>query len=164
MTVRTLASGVIFCSALLLGAPAQAQYVQAGALVCNLSGSIGMVVASRKAMACSFRNSRGNIELYDGVITRVGLDIGVTTGGEMVWSVLAPSGDLQRFALAGGYAGASGEASLGAGMGANVLVGGSDRSVALQPVSLQGQTGLNLALGVASLELVPADPPPQRRQ
>jgi hypothetical protein len=123
-----------------------------------------MVVASRKAMACSFRNSRGNIELYDGVITRVGLDIGVTTGGEMVWSVLAPSGDLQRFALAGGYAGASGEASFGAGMGANVLVGGSDRSVALQPVSLQGQTGLNLALGVASLELVPADPSPQRRQ
>ena len=164
MSVRTLALGVILSSALVLGAPAQAQYVQAGALVCNLSGSIGMIVASRKAMACSFRNSRGNIELYDGVITRVGLDIGVTSGGEMVWSVLAPSGDLQRFALAGAYGGASGEASVGAGFGANVLVGGSDRSVALQPVSVQGQTGLNLALGVASLELVPADPGPQQRR
>ena len=82
----------------------------------------------------------------------------------MVWSVLAPSGDLQRFALAGAYGGASGEASVGAGFGANVLVGGSDRSVALQPLSLQGQTGLNLALGVASLELVPADPGPQQRR
>ena len=123
-----------------------------------------MVVASRKAMACSFRNSRGDIQLYEGVITRVGLDIGVTSGGEMVWSVLAPSGDLQRFALAGAYGGASGEASVGAGFGANVLVGGSDRSVALQPVSVQGQTGLNLALGVASLELVPADSGPQQRR
>jgi hypothetical protein len=147
----------------LLGSEAQAQYVQAGALTCNLSGSIGMVVASRKAMACSFRNSRGNLELYDGVITRIGLDIGATSGGEMVWSVFAPSGNLQRFALAGAYGGASGEASFGPGIGANVLVGGSDRSVALQPVSLQGQTGVNLALGIASLELVPADPPPQRR-
>ena len=147
----------------LLGSEAQAQNVQVGALTCNLSGSIGMVVASRKAMACSFRNSRGNMELYDGVITRVGLDIGATSGGQMVWSVFAPSGNLQRFALAGAYGGASGEASFGAGVGANVLVGGSDRSVALQPVSLQGQTGVNLALGVASLELVPADPPPQRR-
>jgi hypothetical protein len=77
--------------------------------------------------------------------------------------VFAPSGRLERFALAGGYAGASGEASLGAGVGANVLIGGSNRSVALQPLSVQGQTGVNLALGVASLELIPANPPPRRR-
>ena len=163
MTVRTLASAVVLSGALMAASGAQAQYVQAGALTCNLSGSIGMIVGSRKAMACSFRNSRGNIELYDGVITRLGLDLGATSGGRMVWSVLAPSGRLERFALAGGYAGASGEASLGAGVGANVLVGGSNRSVALQPVSVQGQTGVNLALGVASLELIPANPPPRRR-
>ena len=163
MSIRTVVTASILSGAVLLGSPAQAQYVQAGALTCNLSGSIGMIVASRKAMACSFRNSRGNIELYDGVITRIGLDIGATSGGQMVWSVLAPSGPLQRFALAGGYGGASGEASLGAGVGANVLVGGSNRSIALQSLSLQGQSGVNLALGVASLELVPANPPARRR-
>src|SRR3712207_9099706 len=85
MIFRTLASATIVSGALLLGSPAQAQYVQAGALTCNLSGSIGMVVASRRALACSFRNSRGNIELYDGIITRIGLDIGATSGGPMVW-------------------------------------------------------------------------------
>jgi hypothetical protein len=140
-----------------------AQNVQAGTLVCNLSGSVGMIVASRKALACSFRNSRGNVELYDGMITRIGVDLGATTGGQMVWSVLAPSGRIERFALAGGYGGASGEATVGAGFGANVLLGGSNRSIALQPVSLQGQTGINLALGVASLELTPANPPQRRR-
>src|ERR671920_2244385 len=111
MIIRTLASALILSGALLASSDgAQAQNVQVGALTCNLSGSIGMVVGSRKAMACSFRNSRGNLELYDGVITRIGLDIGATSGGEMVWSVFAPSGNLQRFALAGGYGGAPGEA------------------------------------------------------
>ena len=164
MMVRVSAP-VLIAAALAAGLPgaAQAQNVQVGALTCNLSGSIGLIVTSRKVLACSFRNSRGNIELYDGVITRYGLDVGATTGGQMVWSVFAPSGRVQRFALAGGYAGASGEATIGAGLGANVLVGGSDRSVALQPVSLQGQSGFNVALGVASLELTPADPPPRRR-
>src|SRR3954447_21599097 len=132
MTIRNLALASITLGTLAAGAPAQAQNVQAGALTCNLSGSIGMIVTSRQVLACSFRNSRGNIELYDGVITRYGLDIGATTGGQMVWSVFAPSGRLQRFALAGGYAGASGEASFGAGLGANVLTGGSNSSVALQ--------------------------------
>src|SRR5829696_843632 len=165
MTLRRLVSAAVFSATLVMGGEgAQAQNVQAGTLVCNLSGSIGMIIASRKALACSFRNSRGNMELYDGVITRFGLDIGATTGGEMVWSVFAPSGDISRFALAGGYGGASGEVSLGAGVGANVLIGGSDRSIALQPVSLQGQTGMNLALGVASLELTPAYPPAQPRR
>ncbi len=156
MIFRTLASATIVSGALVLGSPAQAQYVQAGALTCNLSGSIGMIVASQKALACTFRNLSGATEGYTGVITRVGLDLGATTGGQMVWAVFAPSGVINRYALAGAYAGASGEASLVAGLGANVLVGGFNRSVALQPVSVQGQTGINVALGVASLELNPA--------
>src|SRR5215211_608608 len=160
---RFFFASVLF-GALLMGSErVQAQNVQAGTLVCNLSGSVGMIIASRKALACSFRNSRGNTELYDGVIARFGLDVGATTGGQMVWAVFAPSGRIERFALAGGYGGASGEATLGAGLGANVLLGGSNRSIALQPVSIQGQTGINLALGVASLELTPANPPQRRR-
>ena len=135
---------------------ADAQNTQVGALTCDVSGGIGLIVGSQRTMVCSFRNSRGEIEYYNGLITRFGLDIGATVGGQMVWSVFAPSGRVSRFALAGSYAGASGEATVGAGLGANVLVGGSDRSVALQPVSLQGQAGLNLAVGVANLELRPA--------
>ncbi len=143
-------------------APAQAQNVQAGTLVCDVSGGVGMIIASQRDMACTFTNSRGEPEVYVGRIRRFGLDIGATTGGQIVWAVFAPSGRYSRGALAGTYSGASAEASVVAGLGANVLLGGSNRSFALQPVSLQGQTGLNVAAGVADLQLVPAQPVRQR--
>ena len=88
------------------------------------------------------------------MIRKFGLDLGATTGGQMVWSVYAATTG-RVAALAGSYAGATAEATIGAGLGANVLVGGSDRTIALQPVSIQGQTGLNVAAGVADLELQP---------
>jgi hypothetical protein len=97
----------------------------------------------------------GPREVYTGSISKFGLDIGATAGGEMVWSVFAPSNKTFG-ALAGNYGGASAEATVGAGLGANVLVGGSNRTVALQPVSVQGQSGLNLAVGVSELQLRPA--------
>src|SRR5260221_13233690 len=101
------------------------------------------------------RANGGRRDVYLGIIHKFVLDIGAPTGGRMDWAVYAPTN--QRFAaLAGTYGGASGEATIGAGVGANVLVGGSDRTVTLQPLSVQGQTGLNLAAGVASLELRPA--------
>ena len=97
----------------------------------------------------------GPREVYTGSITKFGLDLGATAGGEMVWAVYAPTN--RRFgALAGHYGGASAEATVGAGLGANVLVGGSDRTVTLQPVSVQGQAGLNVAAGVAEIDLRPA--------
>jgi hypothetical protein len=107
-------------------------------------------------VTCIFTPSQpGPREVYTGSISKFGLDLGATAGGEMVWAVYAPT--TRRFgALAGHYAGASAEATVGAGLGANVLIGGSNRTVALQPVSVQGQTGLNLAIGVAGLELRPA--------
>jgi hypothetical protein len=104
-------------------------------------------------LTCTFTNSRGEGEVYVGSIRRFGLDLGATAGGQMVWAVFAPSGRYTRGALAGSYSGASAEASVAAGLGANVLVGGSNRSFALQPLSVQGQTGLNLAIGVVDLEL-----------
>lgn len=135
---------------------AQANRTKVGTLTCDVSGGIGMIITSSKDVTCMFRPTRaGRREVYVGSITKFGLDIGATTRGEMIWAVYAPSS--RRFgALAGHYGGASGEATVGAGLGANVLVGGSDRTVALQPVSVQGQTGLNLAVGVASLDLRPA--------
>ena len=129
---------------------------KAGTLTCDISAGIGLIITSKKEVTCMFTPSQpGPREVYTGSITKFGLDIGATTGGEMVWAVYAPTN--RRFgALAGHYGGASAEATVGAGLGANVLVGGSDHTVTLQPVSVQGQTGLNVAAGVAGLDLRPA--------
>jgi hypothetical protein len=133
-------------------AQAQPRATQIGTLNCNVAGGVGLIVTSRKSMACRFTSTRGTRESYTGVIRRFGLDLGATTGGRIVWAVFA-QGSVSPGALAGEYAGGSAEATIGAGLGANVLVGGSNRSVALQPVSVSGQTGLNLAVGVADLQL-----------
>ncbi len=127
-----------------------------GALSCDVSSGIGLIITSKKNITCMFMPSQsGAREVYTGSITKFGLDLGTTVGGEMIWAVYAPSN--RRFGvLAGHYGGASAEATVGAGVGANALVGGSNRTVSLQPVSVQGQTGLNLAVGVAGLDLRPA--------
>jgi hypothetical protein len=133
-----------------------ADRTKVGTLTCDISGGIGVIIASKKTVTCMFTPSKlGPREVYTGSITKFGLDLGATSGGEMVWTVFAPS-NKKYGALAGTYGGASAEATVGAGVGANVLVGGSNRTVTLQPVSVQGQTGLNLAVGVAGLELHPA--------
>src|SRR5499433_3689056 len=134
---------------------AQAERTKAGTLTCDVSGGIGLIIASHKEVTCMFTPSQpGPREVYVGSITKFGLDLGATAGGEMVWSVYAPT-TRKLGALAGDYGGATAEATVGAGLGANVLVGGSDRTVALQPVAVQGQTGLNVAAGVTELELRP---------
>jgi len=142
---------------LALAAPAAAQqpaFTKAGVLTCRTSATVGLVVGSRQRLACVFRpDSGGPAERYVGTIGRLGLDVGITAGGVLGWAVLARTRGVPRGALAGTYAGASGDIALGLGAGANVLVGGSNRSVALQPVSVEGQVGVNLALGVARLIL-----------
>ncbi len=137
-------------------AAAQPRQVQVGTLTCSMSASIGLIIGSQKNVNCIFRGQPGEPEeAYTGTMTTVGLDIGFTTGGVIVWTVFA---DTNRYAgmLAGTYAGATAEASIAAGLGANVLVGGSHRTVALQPLSLQGQIGLDVAAGIGALELHPA--------
>ena len=137
-------------------APVQAQrpvWEQSGTLNCDVSGGIGFIVTSQRQINCLFTPSYpAPPEQYVGTITKVGLDIGFTGAGQLVWSVLQ-STTRRRGVLAGSYAGASAEATLGAGLGANVLVGGNDRSVALQPLSIQGQVGLNVAAGIAEIAL-----------
>jgi uncharacterized protein DUF992 len=137
-------------------AMAQRERTKVGTLTCDISGGIGLIITSHKDLTCMFTPAQpGPREVYVGGINKFGLDLGATTGGEMVWSVYSPT--TRRFgALAGTYTGASAEATVGAGLGANVLVGGSDRTVALQPLSVQGQAGLNVAAGVADLTLRPA--------
>ena len=126
---------------------------QSGTLNCDVSGGIGLIIGSQRQVNCLFTPSYpAPPEQYVGTITKVGLDLGVTGPGQLVWSVLQ-STTRRRGVLAGSYAGASAEVSALVGLGANVLVGGNDRSVALQPLSIQGQTGVNIAAGVAEIAL-----------
>jgi hypothetical protein len=135
---------------------AQPTRVKSGVLDCDVSGGWGLIIGSQKAVQCLFMPDQpGPREPYTGVITKFGLDIGATAGSRMVWAVYAET-NAGRGALAGDYAGVTGEATIAVGLGANVLVGGSNRTVALQPVSTTEQSGLNLAVGVASLQLRPA--------
>jgi hypothetical protein len=136
-------------------APASAQsQSEAGTLNCQLRPTIGLIIGSRQRMSCVFTIANtGRRETYEGRITRLGLDIGISAGGRMVWLVKARSPRLPPRALTGLYVGASGDIALGVGVGANALVGGSDKSVVLQPLSLEASVGVNLALGVAGLRL-----------
>src|ERR1044072_8579766 len=139
--------------------PAQAQrptWEAAGTLNCDVSGGIGFLVGSQRQVNFLFTaNQQAPPQPYIRPITKKGLDVGCAGAGQLVWAVQM-STSRRRGALAGNYAGASAEATVGAGLGANVLVGGSDRSVALQPLSVQGQAGLNVAAGVVGLILRPA--------
>lgn len=133
------------------GSPAEAR-IRVGLLNCRVSAGVAYVVGSQREVSCTFKSIAGWRESYTGHITRVGLDIGYTRGGEIAWAVYAPARS-RRGALAGTYVGASGEATVGAGLGANALVGGSRNSFALQPLSLGAQKGFDLALTVSSLAL-----------
>jgi hypothetical protein len=141
-----------FAAAVTLPAVAQPARVQVGTLNCSLSSAIGMVVGSQRNVNCLFKAEGAPDEAYTGTLTRVGLDVGVTAGGAIVWGVFASTNRYVGM-LNGTYAGASAEATVAAGLGANVLVGGSNRTVALQPLSVQGQVGLNAAVGVSALDL-----------
>ena len=137
--------------------PAAAQAPQgtsAGVLSCKLAPSIGLIFGSQQRMACRFApNGPYPPETYVGVMNSIGLDIGITAGGVMAWGVITPNAGPMRGKLAGKYVGASGAIGLGVGVGANVLVGGSNRSISLQPLSVEGTVGINLSLGVSGLTL-----------
>jgi hypothetical protein len=133
---------------------ASAEPTKVGMLTCKTSASLGLIIGSHQKLRCQFtRDSGGPPEYYEGHINRLGLDLGITAGGVMAWAVIAPTNGILHRALVGKYVGASGDISLGLGVGANALIGGSHRSVALQPVSVEAQVGVNLALGVAGLTL-----------
>ena len=150
-TVLGAATAIALTTAFL--APAQAGGVKIGVLKCKIDGGVGLIITSTKSLDCVFKPRRHKWrDHYTGSITKIGADIGFTNGGRLVWTVFAP-GSLKRGSLEGTHFGATGQATIGAGVGANVLLGGFQRSVNLQPVSIQGQTGLNVAAGVAGLSL-----------
>lgn len=154
MSRLTLAAAVaaFFMSA--VGASAQ-QAVQVGVLECRGGSSIGFIIGSVTHLRCIMRSDVAPDDLYVATINKVGLDIGITEQTSLAWAVFAPVNRLRPGDLSGQYAGVQGSASFGAGLGANVLVGGSNNTIALQPASLQGQVGLNIAAGLETLTLRP---------
>jgi hypothetical protein len=140
--------------AMAFGAPAGAAEpnVKAGVLTCNVDSGWGFVFGSSRSLRCVYSGS-GRAENYVGKISKFGVDIGYQQSAVIVWAVLAPSDTLAPGALGGEYGGVTGEASVGVGAGANVLLGGSNKSIALQPVSIEGATGLNVAAGIAEVSL-----------
>jgi len=159
---RLLAGAAVAATALTFAGVANAAPagVKIGTLACHVSSGWGFIFGSSKDLHCDFNPSRMHGgERYEGSITKFGVDIGYTGGGEIIWEVFAPASDLRHGALQGNYAGATASATVGVGLGAHVLVGGLDRSIALQPLSIEGNNGLNVAAGIGSIDLkyVPSD-------
>jgi hypothetical protein len=130
---------------------------QIGTLSCDVSRGIGMFVVEKQTLSCVFKNTRtGTSENYNGTIEQFGLEIGETTVGHLIWGVIAATSGVPTGALAGRYAGVGADASAGGGAGVNVLVGGSGNAFSLQPISVEGQMGINIAAGVTTVTLKPA--------
>ena len=140
--------------ALVASAPAHAQSgVRVGVLTCNVASGWGLVFGSSKEVNCTFSRDGRDLAHYQGHIDKFGVDLGYTAGGVMVWAVFAPTSGPPPGSLDGTYGGVTASATAGVGVGANLLIGGSDRSISLQPLSVEGNTGLNVGGGIAGLRL-----------
>lgn len=137
----------------LSSAPASAQQVQAGMLECRGGESISFIVGSVSEFNCIYRPDFGPAQQYRARLTRAGVDVGVTAVSGLAWAVFAPTNQIGLGDLSGNYGGATAGGAFVVGAGANVMYGGSNNSFALQPLSLEGQVGLNVYAGVAGLEL-----------
>ena len=159
--VRQLLLG-IFASLAMLSLPAAAQspqgWTQVGSLMCKVNPNIGFIIVGHQPMECTYTQTLTPAppQYYDGAINTVGLDIGVSAGSLLGWGVFAPTSGVAPGALAGEYVGVTGDVGLGIGGGANLLMGGSARTFALQPLSMQGSIAVNAVLGLSSLKLRPA--------
>lgn len=150
---RLTGAALVAAAAVAFGTAANADGVKVGVLTCHESSGWGFIFGSSKHIRCTYSHGPGRAERYDGTVHKFGVDVGYTSSGIIVWDVFAPNSGPERGALAGDYVGAQASAALGAGVGANALVGGFDRSFTLQPVSVQGETGLNIAAGIGSMSL-----------
>jgi hypothetical protein len=151
---------VVICAVMAAGVaavPVPVHAAQVGTLNCDVSGGLGLVIVQKQTMSCTFHPAGGGpVSHYHGTIAEYGLALGSVTEGHLVWGVIAATKNVKPGALAGSYAGVGAQASAGVGAGANVLVGGNKKAFSLQPLSLEGQTGINIAAGVTSLKLTAA--------
>jgi uncharacterized protein DUF992 len=153
-TFRLMLGAAVAVAGLAIASTADAapHGVRVGDLTCNVASGWGFVFGSSKDLHCTYRGN-GHREHYVGSISKFGVDIGYTEGGVLVWGVFAPTSDMRKGALSGDYAGATAQATVAVGVGANVLLGGLDKSIALQPLSVEGSKGLNVAAGIGAISL-----------
>ena len=157
-TFRLMMGAAVAVAALAVSSAADAapHGVRVGDLTCNVASGWGFVFGSSKDLHCTYRGN-GHFEHYTGSISKFGVDIGYTEGGVLVWGVFAPTSDMRKGALSGDYVGATAQATVAVGAGANVLVGGFNKSIDLQPLSVEGSKGLNVAAGIGSISLHEAE-------
>jgi hypothetical protein len=143
----------LFCLSATPAHAAEKVTVKMGYLTCNEAAGWGFIIGSSHSIHCTYTSNKHRTEYYTGTISKFGADIGYLQSAVILWAVAAPTTDLSPGALAGDYGGAQASLALGVGAGANVLLGGFHKSIALQPVSVEGQNGLNVAAGIAGLSL-----------
>ena len=156
--MRRLSALVAFLMTIAIGSSIHAQQpgrVQVGVLECRGGASVGFIIGSVTNLSCVLRSAGRPDDFYIARIQKVGVDLGITEQSALAWGVFAPVAQLGPGDLSGNYAGAQSSAALGVGVGANALIGGSNNSIALQPLSVQGQVGVSVAAGLQSLELRP---------
>nr|WP_306267906.1 DUF992 domain-containing protein [Pararhizobium sp. IMCC3301] len=154
--LSTTTAALLAASSYIPSALADEHGVQLGQLTCEVEGGVGFIFGSSKDLICTFNPANDSLpeEIYTGTINKYGIDIGITGESVILWTVVAAEDDVYApRALAGTYTGATASAAFAVGLGANVLVGGSSESFALQPVSVSGSTGINVAVGLAQIEL-----------
>jgi Protein of unknown function (DUF992) len=155
LRIALVVTSILFVSSWSLPAHAQANNytVKTGYLTCHEASGWGFILGSSRELRCSYSSNGGRVEYYTGSVSKFGADIGYLKSAVILWAVAAPTKDLKPGALEGHYGGATASLTLGVGAGANVLIGGFDKSIALQPVSVEGQNGLNVAAGIAEMTL-----------
>jgi len=152
-SLLTVALAALALGALPLGSPAHAAVsVKDGVLSCHVGSGYGFVFGSSRSLHCTY-SGNGRVEHYTGDISKFGVDVGYLQSGVIVWAVLAPTTDFAAGALAGSYGGVTAGASVAVGGDANLLIGGSTHEFSLQPISIEGDKGLNVAAGIASINL-----------
>jgi hypothetical protein len=160
-TPRLFGLAAIALIASIASAHAQ-ERLQVGVLECAGGPNVGFVVGSSTQLQCAFKTADRRPDPYIAAVQRIGVDLGFTQATGLAWAVYAPTRRVGPGDLSGNYGGVGANASVGVGVGGNLLVGGSANSFALQPLSLQGQTGLNATAGIVDVQLRPADLRPGR--
>ena len=157
---KHLSIALMACATLHLfaGTVSAAQSINLGMLVCDMSKGIGFVLIEKQKLTCEFRPVNGPVEQYTGKITDFGIELGEIKEGHLIWGVFAAALlDMQPGALAGDYLGVDANAALGFGVGANALVGGTGKGFILQPASVEGEVGVNIAAGIRTVSLKAAE-------
>ncbi|MGR3503422.1 DUF992 domain-containing protein [Pseudaestuariivita sp.] len=134
----------------------KSEAVRLGKLECTVAGGFGLLLGSSKKADCRFIAEDGTERFYDGKLKKLGVDVGISDESFMSWVVYSPKDSaVSDDPITGEFVGFSADAALGIGLGANALIGSTQKNVGLQPLRIEGKKGLNLAVGMTSLELAP---------